>query len=69
LFFAAFLHDAIAVAENNMMFKEPIPFLVEIKSKCTPVPPMKEMALARTYGARLTVYVALTDPTKTTLNT
>jgi hypothetical protein len=69
LLFAAFLHDAIAVAENNMMFEEPLPFLVEIKSKFTPVPPMKEMALAGTYGTRITAYVALTDPTKTTFNT
>ncbi len=52
-----------------MMFEEPLPFLVEIKSKFTPVPPMKEMALAGTYGTRITAYVALTDPTKTTFNT
>ncbi|KAI2502156.1 hypothetical protein MHU86_12292 [Fragilaria crotonensis] len=64
MFYAAFSPDAIAVAENENIFGEDegIPFIVEIKSKCTPATVMKETALARTYGTCPTIYVVMTDP-------
>ena len=64
LFYAAFSPDAIVVVEDKIQREVPVPFLVEIKSKCMPTTVQKEMAIATRHGTFRTVFVSLTDGEK-----